>query len=264
MDFIPTYEEYRRLLSVIKETGKLMDYQEALGHREYIILRHDIEFSIERALKMSYIESEMGIATTYFVQIRNDAYNAFSFKNIEILRNMHRRGHHIGRHYHIGETMVPECVAKEIAEQCDLLQYMTGIHIDRYSMHRPKKETRYFETEIPGKLNAYGACFFAYSEDVKPSDELNVKYISDAKHQWNYGTPDDDTLYRLPRIQLLVHPDYWSDTAQGTRDNFSGLISEHSMEYIDTLDNECNHFGQFREKFQSLVAGSMKDLNENP
>lgn len=253
MDFTPTYDFYRRLLSEIRQTGRLADYTEAENRSEFIILRHDIEFSVERALTMSLIESEMGVQSTYFVQIRSNAYNAFSLPNVAILRDIYARGHRIGLHYHIGASMDPAVVTREIAEQCQLLQTMLRIPIDRYSMHRPNPETRYYETEIPGLINAYGPQFFTYAEELKEDTSLNVKYISDAKHHWNYGAPDPETLRREPKLQLLTHPDFWSENMPEMRENFSGLIREHLLTFMDTIDNECHHFSEFREDFSKQV-----------
>ena len=56
-------------------------------------MRHDIEFSIERAYNLSLVESENGFYSTYFVQITNNFYNAFSLKNMILLKQMIDNGH---------------------------------------------------------------------------------------------------------------------------------------------------------------------------
>ncbi len=254
MEFHPTYDTYRSILSDVLATGKLCDYPEARTRASFIILRHDIEFSIERALIMARLEHEMGVSSTYFVQIRSNAYNAYSLKNVEMLRQMHGLGHHIGLHYHIGTTMDPGVVAEEIRQQCRTLETMLGLPVDRYSMHRPQKETRYYATELPGLINAYGPDYFTYAEDLDDGPVLRVKYISDAKHRWNYGTPDGATLRNAPKIQLLVHPDFWSEEMPEMRDNFAGLIREHALTFTDTIDNECHHFSEFREAFEARFS----------
>ncbi|MBQ6160869.1 MAG: hypothetical protein IJK24_07975 [Oscillospiraceae bacterium] len=254
MDFIPTYDNYRQLLSIVKDTGKLCDYREAESRSLFLVLRHDIEFSIERAMEMSRIETEMGVQSTYFVQVRNNAYNAFSMQNTAMLLDMHRRGHKIGLHYHIGASSESKTVAREIREQCQLLQKMLQIPIDRYSMHRPIPETKYYETELPGLLNAYGSKFFTFAELLDDKTALQVKYISDAKHQWNYGTPDPETLRNAPKVQLLVHPDFWSEKTPGQKENFQSLIREHTLTFIDTIDNECRHFSPYRQEFENTVS----------
>lgn len=250
MEFHPTYDEYRSILSNIIKTGKLRDYIEAQQDSEFIILRHDIEFSIERALAMAEIEHGMGVCSTYFVQIRSNAYNAYSIKNVAMLRQICEMGHYIGLHYHIGTSIDPDIVSEEIQQQCKLLEIMLGFSVDRYSMHRPQKETQYYATAIPGLINAYGPDYFTFAEELDERSVLRVKYISDAKHRWNYGTPDSATLRDAARVQLLVHPDFWSENTPGMRDNFAGLIREHTLAFTDTIDNECHHFSEFRSSFE--------------
>ena len=55
-----SYENYRKLLIDIKETAKLSDFAYVINHNpeEFILLRHDVEFSPLRALKMAKIENE--------------------------------------------------------------------------------------------------------------------------------------------------------------------------------------------------------------
>ena len=57
MNYKPSYDEYRKILKNIKASGKLMDYKDALNADEFLILRHDVEFSLERAYRMAQIEA---------------------------------------------------------------------------------------------------------------------------------------------------------------------------------------------------------------
>ena len=228
MNFTPTYDTYRKILLNLRSTGKLMDYTEAKRKPMFIVLRHDIEFSVERAMSMSLIESAMDICSTYFVQIRSNAYNAFSSNNIDMLRDMHKRGHHIGLHYHIGESMNPAFVTREITEQCDLLEKMLGIPVDRYSMHRPQKETGYYETDIPGKLNAYGSSFFTYAEKVDASAVLNVKYILKlALNEWQSSY----NLQLFLSSQALYKLKLFQNTILGCKDN-DGSVCEEKIFFL--------------------------------
>lgn len=257
MEFNPTYSVYRDILRNIISTEKLRDYTDVQPGCDFIVLRHDIEFSMERALNMAEIEFEMGVRATYFVQIRSNAYNAFSLKNVAMLRQMRDLGHHIGLHYHIGLSMVPDVIAEEIRQQCGLLEAMLGFPVDRYSMHRPQKETHYYATAIPGLINAYGPDFFTFAEELDEHSVLHVKYISDAKHRWNYGTPDAETLRNAPRLQLLVHPDFWSEDTPEMRGNFSGLIRDHALTFTETIDSECHHFSEFREMLEQKLVDTL-------
>ena len=77
------------------------DFKEVIdyGSDIFCVLRHDIEFSIDRALTMARIEAdEVGVKSTYTVQLRNNTYNALSQKNIEAIQEIKKLGHSIGLH----------------------------------------------------------------------------------------------------------------------------------------------------------------------
>lgn len=253
MTFIPSYDNYRQILANILATGKYCDYREAIGRDEFLILRHDIEFSVERAYEMSLIESEMGICSTYFVQITNGAYNAFAASEKQMLLDMHRRGHRIGLHYHIGGVTDPLKVRDGIRDQLRLLSELYGIPIDRFSMHRPVRQTNYHDIPIDGVINAYAPDFFTLTDHIDENTTLDVTYIADSQHRWNYGTPDPETLRARKKIQLLIHPDFWNVSGHDAQNNFRQLIREHTAAFLNTLDGECKHFSPSKPIFEAQL-----------
>lgn len=61
MEYRPNYTEYKKILEAIKASGKLMDYLEAKDSSDgFLVLRHDVEFSMERAYRMAQIEESGG------------------------------------------------------------------------------------------------------------------------------------------------------------------------------------------------------------
>lgn len=254
MEFIPSYKNYRKILQDIIDSGKLCDYWGAKEKTEFVVLRHDIEFSVERAYAMSLVESEMGVSSTYFVQIANNAYNAFSQKNRELVADMRNRGHHIGLHYHrCGKTDHDE-ILDDIKLQLRVLSEMYGFEIDRFAMHRPARESNYNDMHVDEIINAYSKEFFTLIDKIDEDTKLDVKYIADSQHRWNYGYPDSDTIADNKKIQLLIHPDFWSEYGYDARDNFKALIDENNEKYIDTIDGECKHFHQFKSEMMELAV----------
>ena len=63
------------------------------------ILRHDVDFSLEKAWEMACFEQENEIFSTYFVIVSCDNYNIFSRKKQKILRDILAYGHTIGLHF---------------------------------------------------------------------------------------------------------------------------------------------------------------------
>lgn len=256
MEFHPSYEVYREIIRDVKATGKAMSYPEAIGKDEFVIMRHDIEFSIDRAYALSIIETEENFTSTYFVQITNNSYNAFSKKNIDMLKDMAARGHHIGLHYHLNGQLDPVLIRDGVRDQLRIMSEMLGMDINSYSFHRPVKEMYYYNITIPYTINAYSKDFFTYAENVKDDDVLDVKYIADSKHRWNYGYPNFETLMKHKKIQLLIHPFSWTTDGLDNFGNFRVLINEKFHELINTLTEE---FQRFREvKDQILSEGEIE------
>lgn len=52
-----------------------------------VILRHDIDNSFSQAVKLTELEVEEGVRSTWFVLPRTDFYNAFSKAGTEALRH---------------------------------------------------------------------------------------------------------------------------------------------------------------------------------
>lgn len=248
MEFIPSYDNYRKILKDVKACGKFMDFYEAQTAEQFLVLRHDIEFSPARAYAMSLVETAEGVCSTYFVQITNNAYNAMSYKNMAIFQKMAAAGHHIGLHYHMGGELDPVKVRDGIRDQIRILSEVLSMKIDRFSIHRPVRDVGYNEIPIEGIINAYSSEFFTLADAVTPETELEVKYIADSQHRWNYGCPDEETIRRYPKIQLLIHPDFWNESGYDSLHNFEKLIADNTEEYMETLDSECKHFSKIKDQ----------------
>lgn len=249
MEFNPNYNEYRKILRDINQTGKYCDYKDAVNHDEFIILRHDIEFSIPRAYELSLIEDSEYIKSTYFVQLTNQSYNAFSKENVELLKKMHLKGHYIGLHYHCHGDLNQKNVMKGILRELSVLETMLEFHIDRFSMHRPAKESKYWEIEIPGIINAYGEDFFCYSDEIVEKPE--VKYIADSKHRWNYGEASLSEFMKHKKIQLLIHPFSWTSHGYNNENNFKSLLNEKSKEMMNTFENEFQRYAECKQMIKN-------------
>ena len=94
-----SYDEYRNIIKLIQRFLPIMDFADITPKtEEFCVIRHDIEFSIDRAAKLAEIEKQLGISTTYTVQLRNNTYNALSEKNIELIHYIKSLGHCIALH----------------------------------------------------------------------------------------------------------------------------------------------------------------------
>ena len=249
--FNPSYNEYRNILKNVKMSGKCMDYCTAMNADNFLVLRHDIEFCVDCAYRMAMIEKEEGISSTYFLQITSNAYNAFSEKNKALLNGMIKAGHHIGLHYHLGSDLSQSRIRNEILAQIKIMSEMLNYSVDRFSIHRPVEESKYYEIQISGIINAYSKEFFTHIENIDINQELEVKYISDSKHRWNYGYPDADTLQKHRKIQLLIHPYSWSEIGLDAAGTFNEIADEKERETLNTFDEETKIYKLVRAEIEA-------------
>lgn len=63
----------------------------------YIIIKHDVETNVKRAIRMAEIENKYGLRATYYVQ----SYLLKSENNIEGLKKIQKLGHEVTYHYDV-------------------------------------------------------------------------------------------------------------------------------------------------------------------
>jgi|TARA_R110000851_G_scaffold16386_3_gene53475 hypothetical protein len=235
-----SYDEYRNIIKLIQQFLPIMDFADITPKtEEFCVIRHDIEFSIDRAAKLAEIENQLGINTTYTVQLRNNTYNALSEKNIELIHYIKSLGHCIALHQnppYMSEKDLKEYVLKDI----ETLEHYYGFEVDRYAFHRPKQEQLAMYLDIPGKINCYGELYFHYFEGEKP--DLNVTYLADSNHKWKYGHPITTDFNAASKLQLNTHPFSWTERGYENYGNFLSLIEERKKEMLFDMESENKAF----------------------
>lgn len=223
-----------------------MDFSDAATNDSFIVLRHDVEYSVDRAYMLSLIEQKRGIAASYFFQLTSNTYNVFSRKNVDLIKKIAKMGHKIGLHYHeIGCISLDE-VVHSIRSQVDIISNI--VEVDRFSFHRPSRDILQANIYIEGLINVYGDVFFTYCDEAEADAKLQVKYISDSRHRWNYGLPTPELFAKHKKVQILVHPDTWTEAGLDNANNFKQLIEENRTEFITSIDSECDHFKEIKNE----------------
>ena len=84
-----SYNEYKNIIKLVNSHLPIVDFADITDKTDkFCVLRHDIEFSIDRAYELAKVEKELGVTSTYTVQVRNNTYNALSEKNIDLIRKI--------------------------------------------------------------------------------------------------------------------------------------------------------------------------------
>jgi hypothetical protein len=175
--------------------------------------------------------------------VASSAYNPFSQNNLTLINSIKSMGHTVGLHCYVSHIDIGDEAAllRELDRQRSLFECGLNFECRIFSYHRPPSwvlENR--SNLLCGMTNAYGAKYFEYSKEPKV-----IKYIADSMRAWNYGHPLDFLFSK--KLQLLIHPDYWTQNGGEEFDFFNLLISEENANFIETLNQETKNFSKFKK-----------------
>jgi hypothetical protein len=167
----------------ILEAGKAGGYRFAFfgdgPERGDIYLRHDVDLSLDAALRLAELEAEHGVQTTYLLMTESVFYNLASEEGVDTIARLRELRHAVGLH-----AVYPNV---DLDERFDPV----------VSWHNPQSE--YMSHTIPGATNVYAEPFFD-----RPA------YRSDSNQHWRSGCPHEELRGGgFPWLQLLVHPEIW-------------------------------------------------------
>lgn len=249
-----SFDLYREICENILRTGRLCDYRDVLDGRAaekdgFVILRHDVEFSPERAELLAVVEAELEVSSSFFFQVTNNAYNSFSRANLTKMKKMSEMGHHIGLHFHLNGITDANLIERRVRYEASVLSEYLGFEIDRFSFHRPTEGVLRSRMVIDGLINAYSPEFFTFCSDASTLNEVDVKYVADSQNAWQYidpyPYPTQEFFDRFQKVQILCHPYSWTKDGYGTLDNLKTLVAEKKSEFVETLESETKYVKGF-------------------
>ena len=238
-----SYNEYKNIIKLVKSYLPIIDFAGITKEtKNYCVIRHDIEFSLDRAYKLALLESKLGVSSTYTVQLRNNTYNALSDKNLILIHKIEQLGHRIGLHICPDMSSNKNKITEEILQEINILQNYCGFEIDRFAFHRPnlRPELLSWYLEIPGLINCNGKNYFHYFT-TRP-DKLDVTYLSDSNHQWKSGHPISLDFNKTKKLQINTHPFSWTEKGFESYGNFLSLIKERNNEMLHDMSSENKAF----------------------
>lgn len=195
-----TYDSYEDLIKLLKEhhyqTANYINYK---IYEKSVILRHDVDYDINKALEFARYEQSLGVLSTYFILLGSDFYNLCSKKVFRAVQEIASCGHEIGLHFdetRYGTKTMLE-VGACIENEAKLMEKILQLPINTVSMHRPSDEILKANLEFPEIVNSYGKHFFE-----------EFKYVSDSRMTWR------EDIYRIIKkkekkhLHILTHP-FW-------------------------------------------------------
>ena len=200
-----SYTAYRDLLGRLLTRGyRFAPFTDASGPR-VAMLRHDIDFDLDKAAAMADIEAEMGVRSTYCFLLTSPHYNMLSREAIEQVRAILAQGHWLGLHFDC--AAYPGSTITEFGEACrreaETLERWYGTPVEAVSIHRPS----------PGVLTGDPAYAGGRTHTYETRFTKQMCYRSDSRSQWLEGLPTETAAFENGEpLHILVHPIWWDES----------------------------------------------------
>jgi len=243
-----SYAGLRKFLNYISKNYKVMtlkEWREGPG----IIMRHDVDLSLEPAFKVYKIEKELGVHSSFFVMVTSPTYNPLSRRNRKILKKMASDGFEVGLHFDLlayGEVDSKAELKGLIDAEAAVISTASGSPVDSISFHNP---STIGNLPLPkGYRNAYDPTMFSDSN-----------YISDScmefrgKDIYEFVEKSKNSM-----IQVLLHPFHYVGGSYIT------AFKEYLNSMVDSLDKTfgCNH--AYRKELKGRNLGEVMLLENKP
>lgn len=204
-----TEAKYVDVLRRIKDLGyRIVAYSDYRHNENALLLRHDVDISVYRALRLAELEHEEGICSTFCLLFHSSFYNLLEKETIKKVKRIAYYGHHIGLHFYpayydleYSGIQYNSIFVQKLSEEKRYLEDLFECAIDMFSFHNPEEGNWISceDNEIDGMVNSYGSFL-----------KENYDYISDSNGYWRFERLSDFLGRKHTSIQLLLHPEWWT------------------------------------------------------
>jgi hypothetical protein len=198
-------DHYREILDAARTGGYRFTRFDHAPENGDLFLRHDVDLSLDAALRMAELEAEVGVKTTYLLMTESIFYNLASSEGVAALARLRDLGHAVGLH-----AVHPNA---ELDGRFDAV----------LSWHNPKPE--YMAEPIPGVANAYAPPYFSREH-----------YRSDSNQHWRSGCPHEELAAgAFQWLQILVHPEIWVFPGETMGDTMRAMVDAEKARRLEQL-----------------------------
>ncbi len=196
---------YKELLQAAQAGGYRFAFFDKEPQQGDLLLRHDVDLSLEAALAMAELEAEVGAAATYFLMTRSVFYNLASPAGERAIDRLRALGHRVGLH-----AVYPDA---ERDERFDSV----------LAWHNPDPE--YMTAPVGGIVNVMQPDFFDPEH-----------YRSDSNQRWRHGCPHEQLARgEFAWLQLLTHPEIWAYPGRTMRETMLAMLDADKQVRLEHL-----------------------------
>jgi hypothetical protein len=185
---------YGELLAAAKSGGYRFAFFDREPEAGDLLLRHDVDLSLDAALTLAELEAEARAGATYFLMTRSVFYNLASHEGERALARLRELGHRVGLH-----AVYPEL---DLDERFDRV----------VAWHNPDPD--FMREPLDGAVNVMQEPYFDPDH-----------YRSDSNQHWRSGCPHEDLAAgSFEWLQLLTHPEIWAYPGATMRETMLAML----------------------------------------
>lgn len=224
------FKSYLRFIRKLKRLDyEFISFNSPVRNKS-VILRHDVDWSPDHALKMAEMESMEDIKTTYFFLITSPLYNIFSERVRGIIAEIEDMGHTVGLHFSTHQYFEIEPsdteLVKMVTREIEILMRITSDIPNVVSFHMPPNYILNKNFDV--FINTYSSDFFS-----------EINYRADSSQRWR---SDDPFLKPMPDlIQYLIHPGLWGQSDEQFHDRLGSVQTDHFNQVSTFLEKQYLH-----------------------
>jgi hypothetical protein len=199
------FTEKNYIKIIRKIDSKSIFFNEIYKKKSFILWRHDVDFSPQRALSLAKIESKHKVKSTYFVMLTSMFYNIFEKEIRKIFLEILSLGHQLALHFDVSQYNIKSKkeLEKLLNYEKKILEVLFKTNIKVFSFHNPtNKILKYDSFRYAKMINAYSKYF-----------RNNVKYCSDSNGYWRHQRISDFLDEKHKKSQIATHPAWWTRKA---------------------------------------------------
>ena len=196
---------YRELLDAARAGGYRFARFDRAPEAGDLILRHDVDLSLDAALRLAEVEAKVGAWSTWFLMTRSVFYNFASHEGEQAIARLRELGGRIAHH-----AVWPHIDLDERFEPM-------------VAWHNP--DPGYMSEPIPGATNVMTVPWFDPEH-----------YRSDSNRRWRHGCPHPGLERREPDwLQLLIHPEIWVYEGETMRETMESFLDGDRAARLEQL-----------------------------
>ena len=193
-----------------------------------LLLRHDVDFSVDYAHLLAQVEFKLNVSSTYFFMLSTNMYSLLSAHNQSLVKDIAEMGHKISIHF---DPTVYKDLGSFVNEKY-IFENTFKRKVDIVSIHRPGPFLDNNNILLSGTPQTYQDIYYK-----------KMRYISDSAGRDVF--PLISKYLEGPRylgLHLLVHPIWWVGTGNNPTETLNAWRNKKFDFITSQIRNNCKTY----------------------